>query len=122
MQVKQKERADVERLEIKVTAEGEDRHVVALRGELDLAAADRAWTELEPLITDGSFVVLDGTELEFLDSSGLRVLAMAAHRARDVRAGLRLVAPQHAVQRTLALAGAEKLIETRASLEAALAG
>ena len=122
MQVKQKERADVERLEIKVTSEGEDRHVVALRGELDLAAADRAWTELEPLITDGSFVVLDGTELEFLDSSGLRVLAMSAHRARDAGAVLRLVAPQHAVQRTLALAGAEKLIETRASLEAALAG
>jgi anti-anti-sigma factor len=112
----------VERLEIKVSSDGPRRHIVALRGELDLAAADRAWTELEPLIGEGSFIVLDGTELEFLDSSGLRVLALAAHRARDARAGLRLVAPHHAVQRTLALAGAEKLIETRASVEAALAG
>jgi anti-sigma B factor antagonist len=112
----------VERLEIKVMSSDSDRHVVALRGELDLAAADRAWTELEPLITPGTFVVLDGTELEFLDSSGLRVLALAAHRARDVKAGLRLVAPHHAVQRALALAGAEKLIETRPSLEEALAG
>ena len=112
----------MERLEIKVSSDGAGRHVVALCGELDLAAADRAWTELEPLITEGTFVVLDGTELEFLDSSGLRVLAMAAHRARDARAELRLVVPHHAVQRTLALAGAEKLIETRASVEAALAG
>jgi anti-anti-sigma factor len=112
----------VDRLEIKVSSDGPQRHIVALRGELDLAAADRAWTELEPLIGEGSFIVLDGTELEFLDSSGLRVLALAAHRARDARAGLRLVAPHHAVQRTLALAGAEKLIETRASVEAALAG
>jgi anti-anti-sigma factor len=112
----------VERLEIKVSSDGPRRHIVALRGELDLAAADRAWSELEPLIGEGSFIVLDGTELEFLDSSGLRVLALAAHRARDAHAGLRLVAPHHAVQRTLALAGAEKLIETRASVEAALAG
>ena len=112
----------MERLEIKVVSEGPDRHVVALRGELDLAAADLAWTELEPLITAGSFIVLDGTELEFLDSSGLRVLAMAAHRARDRRAALRLVAPHHAVRRALALAGAEKLIETRASVPEALAG
>ena len=112
----------MERLEIKVVSDGPDRHVVALRGELDLAAADRAWTELEPLITAGSLIVLDGTELEFLDSSGLRVLALAAHRARDARAGLRLIAPQHAVQRALALAGAERLIDTRASLEEALAG
>ena len=111
----------MERLEIKVSSDGPERHIVALRGELDLAAADRAWTELEPLITEGSFIVLDGTELEFLDSSGLRVLALAAHRARDARAGLRLVAPHHAVQRTLALAGAEKLIETRTSVQDALA-
>jgi anti-sigma B factor antagonist len=111
----------VERLEIKVASAGK-RHVVALRGELDLAAADRAWTELEPLLTEGSFVVLDGTDLEFLDSSGLRVLALAAHRARDARAALRLVAPHHAVQRALALAGAERLIETRQNLEDALVG
>jgi anti-sigma B factor antagonist len=111
----------VERLEIKVASVG-DRHVVALRGELDLAAADRAWAELEPLLTEGSFVVLDGTGLEFLDSSGLRVLALAAHRARDSRSALRLVAPHHAVQRALALAGAERLIETRANVEDALVG
>ena len=112
----------MERLEIKVSSDGSERHVVALRGELDLASADRAWAELEPLINEGALVVLDGTELEFLDSSGLRVLALAAHRARDAHAGLRLVAPHHAVQRTLALAGAEKLIDTRASLGDALAG
>lgn len=111
----------MERLEIKVTSAG-GRHVVALRGELDLAAADRAWAELEPLLTEGSFVVLDGTDLEFLDSSGLRVLALAAHRARDARAALRLVAPHYAVQRALALAGAERLIETRVNLEDALVG
>jgi anti-anti-sigma regulatory factor len=50
------------------------------------------------------------------------VLALAAHRARDSRSALRLVAPHHAVQRALALAGAERLIETRANLEDALVG
>jgi len=112
----------VQRLEIEVASVGPDRHVVALRGELDLAAADRAWAELEPLLTAGSVVVLDGTDLEFLDSSGLRVLALAAHRARARSAGLRLVAPQRAVQRTLELAGAQKLIATHPNLQDALVG
>jgi anti-sigma B factor antagonist len=62
---------------------------LTLRGELDLATAP----ELEQLVTEhldtGDEVVVDLRGLEFMDSSGIRVL-VAAH-ARAARVGTRLV-------------------------------
>lgn len=62
---------------------------LTLRGELDLATAP----ELEQLVNErldaGSDVVVDLRGLEFMDSSGIRVL-VAAH-ARAARTGTRLV-------------------------------
>lgn len=98
------------------------RVVVTVSGELDLGTADRLWTDLEPLITARSVVVLDGTALNFLDSSGLRVLLRAGNRAAREGAAFRLVAPHPAVQRVLELAGAAGHLETRGTVEEALAG
>lgn len=98
------------------------RYVVAVHGELDLATAERLWTALEPLITADATVVVDGTEMTFLDSSGLRVLLLAGNRALAESATFRLVAPQPAVQRVLSLAGVGTHLETRADVASALAG
>ena len=69
--------------------EREGRAHVTLRGELDLATAP----ELEGLVNErldtGQEVVIDLRGLEFMDSSGIRVL-VAAH-ARAGRSGTRLV-------------------------------
>jgi anti-anti-sigma factor len=69
-------------------AERDGRAVLTLRGELDLATAP----ELEQLVSErldgGQDVVVDLRPLEFMDSSGIRVL-VAAH-ARAARAGARL--------------------------------
>jgi anti-anti-sigma factor len=96
--------------------------VVTVTGELDLATAAQLWTELEPLIVADALVVLDGTEMTFLDSSGLRVLLLAGKRAGTAGAVFRLVAPQPAVQRVLELSGASAHLETREDVTAALAG
>ncbi|MEA2290457.1 MAG: hypothetical protein QOD55_2454 [Solirubrobacteraceae bacterium] len=61
---------------------------VTLRGELDLATAPELEELLEARIDDGE-VVVDLRDLEFMDSSGVRVL-VAAH-ARAGRAGTRLI-------------------------------
>src|SRR3954452_8443546 len=58
--------------------------VVTLRGELDLAAA----ADLEPALAElleGPYdvVALDLRELDFLDSSGLRLVVMARNRLLD---------------------------------------
>ena len=112
----------MDRLAVAVVPDGPGRFVVTLAGELDLAASEGFWGELEPLIEPGGLVVLDGSELSFLDSSGLRVLILANRRAEELGGRLRLVAPQRAVQRTLELTRANEILQTRASLDDALAG
>src|SRR5436190_11864031 len=62
---------------------------VALAGEFDLAGIQRfdaVMTELEATRPDA--IVIDLSGLSFMDSSGLRALVMADHRAHD--AGRRL--------------------------------
>jgi anti-sigma B factor antagonist len=110
----------MDRLAVAVAPDGPGRVVVTLAGELDLAAADGFWTTLEPLIEPSGVVVLDGTELSFLDSSGLRVLLLANTRANELGAKLRLVAPHRAVQRTLQLTGADEIVPTYPSVDEAL--
>lgn len=57
---------------------------VALRGELDIGSAGRVEEELRRVEQDGpSLVVLDLRRLEFMDSSGLRVIMAADQRARE---------------------------------------
>lgn len=100
---------------------GGDR-VVTVRGELDLAAADRLWQTIEPLLRPGALVVLDGTDMTFLDSSGLRVLLQAHKRAASDGAVFRVVAPQAPVRRVLELAGADAYLKVRSDVPAALEG
>jgi anti-anti-sigma factor len=76
-------------------AESDGRAHLTLRGELDLATAP----DLEQLVYEridaGQEVVVDLRALEFMDSSGIRVL-VAGH-ARAGRAGTRLVVVRPAV-------------------------
>jgi anti-sigma B factor antagonist len=108
------------RFEVNVDEAGPGRHVVTVDGELDLATAGGLWKQLQPLIEPGVLIVLDGTEMTFLDSSGLRVLLMAGSAATACGATLRLVMPQPAVQRVLDLAGVIGHLHIRADVPAAL--
>lgn len=110
----------MDRLAVAVAQDGPGRYVITLAGELDLAAADGFWGELEPLIEPAGVVVLDGTELRFLDSSGLRVLLLANAKAKEVGGKLRLIAPHRAVKRTLQVTGADELVTMCETLDEAL--
>jgi anti-anti-sigma factor len=65
--------------------------VIAATGELDLSGAALLEAELDRLAEDQELgtLVLDLRGLEFMDSSGLRLVVLADMRARD--AGRRLV-------------------------------
>ncbi len=83
-------------LEVEVHA-GEKELVVAVRGELDLLSV----RELERVLEDAYHssaapIVLDLAALEFIDSTGLRVLLRAQQRAEcdGLRFGLRNVPAQ----------------------------
>lgn len=61
-------------MNITITEQGE-RLIVALSGELDNTASRNAEKELEPVMTQDSHdVLIDCEELEYISSSGLRLL------------------------------------------------
>jgi anti-anti-sigma factor len=64
---------------------GEDgEHVIALSGELDLGSAETVESELVRVeATDARQIVLDLRELDFLDSTGIRLVYMADMRSRQ---------------------------------------
>jgi len=58
-----------------------DTHVVELRGELDIAGAPALEAELLRVEgTDAPSIIVDLRGLEFIDSTGIRLLLMAAGR------------------------------------------
>jgi anti-sigma B factor antagonist len=60
-----------------------DAHVIELIGELDLDGAPRLERELLSVEeTDAPSIVVDLSRLEFIDSTGLRLLVMAADRSQ----------------------------------------
>ncbi|MEA2125284.1 MAG: anti-sigma factor antagonist [Solirubrobacteraceae bacterium] len=75
--------------------------LVALSGELDVAGADLFQHELERIAADHEVreLVLDLSNLEFMDSTGLRLVVLADDRARAEGRRLTLVRGRPDVQR-----------------------
>jgi anti-anti-sigma factor len=86
-----------------------DAHVIALCGELDLANASTAESELEASLSAGdTLVIVDMSELEFIDSTGIALLVAALGR-NDPGARVRFVpSASPAVTRVLELTGLTK--------------
>ncbi|MEA2222627.1 MAG: anti-sigma factor antagonist [Solirubrobacteraceae bacterium] len=86
-------------------------HTIALSGELDLATADDVQRELERVeATDAASIVLDLSDLMFMDSTGVRLLMTASARSRGDANRLTLLRGGPAVQRVLELSGVDALL------------
>jgi anti-sigma B factor antagonist len=80
--------------------------VVTVRGELDLATSPALEAVLRTLASERRPAVLDLSELRFIDSSGLRlVLLAAADASRDDWSFALAPELSHAVERLFGLAG-----------------
>jgi anti-anti-sigma factor len=86
---------------------------VALSGELDLADANAVETELRRIwgLRDGRRLVLDLTELEFLDLHGARVLHLVATSGPEHAPPI--VVPSARARRVLELLGFTSLVVAR---------
>ncbi|HEV3001624.1 MAG TPA: STAS domain-containing protein [Solirubrobacteraceae bacterium] len=102
----------VEPFAIEVAEEG-TRSVVTPRGELDMASAPELERAVLPRLQRGAWVVLDLRSLDFIDSSGLRVI-VGAHRTAEDRGGRFTCvrgAPGTTVHRIVEIAGIDGVIE-----------
>ena len=83
------------------TAVTDDVAVIGLTGELDVAGSAMLEQELERVSgeLDPAAVVLDLSELDFMDSTGLRLVVTADQRAREQGRTFALVRGKEDVQR-----------------------
>jgi anti-anti-sigma factor len=88
------------RLDISATSGG-----LALAGELDAHTAPLLAEHLAQLPAGDGNIVLDIEKVEFMDSSGLRVVIDAHQRSLDAGRRLVLRHPTSAVQRLLEISG-----------------
>lgn len=98
--------------------------ILAVSGELDLAAAGSLEEELERALTSGSGpIIIDLKDLDFIDSTGLSVLVRAHQRAEESGRQLGLVNPGAQVDRLLSLTGlADRLALSDHTLEGGVPG
>jgi anti-sigma B factor antagonist len=85
-----------------------DKYLIRLVGEMDLANVDEARQVLNAAIEGKDAVIVDLSELEFIDSTGISMLleAQAASRRDSNRLGFRGVRAE--VARTLKLTGVDE--------------
>lgn len=88
-----------------------DVHTIALSGEMDLSNAGDVERELQQVeATDVRVIVVDLSGLNFMDSTGIRLLIAADARSRSDSCRLRLTRPPAQVFRVLCIAGVDELL------------
>jgi anti-sigma B factor antagonist len=104
----------------------DDRHVVAVRGEIDLFTAPELKQKLTDAIEGGkSRIVVDLSETTFLDSTALGVLIGAVKRLRSREGALVIVNVDQNIAKTFEITGLDQIftiVGTRDEAVAALDG
>jgi anti-anti-sigma factor len=96
----------------------QDRVVVRLDGELDMANSPSLKEAIEEADHDEqSMLVLDLQQLQFIDSTGLRIILWARERCQESGRELALTPGSEQVQRLLAVSGASEHLHIIASAD-----
>ncbi len=96
-------------VDIAVDQPGDGPAVVKLRGAMDVANAGAVSACLNGLLDSGADVIIDLSDLQFIDSTGLGVLVQAGGRARQDGLKIRLRGPGKNVASTLAVTGLDRV-------------
>ena len=100
---------------------GDGRHVVAVRGEIDLFTAPELKKTLQEAIENGAArVVVDLTETTFLDSTALGVLIGAVKRLRSRDGQLVIVNTDTNIAKTFEITGLDQIFTILGTRDAAV--
>jgi anti-sigma B factor antagonist len=100
------------------TEDGGELLIFKLRGSLDLATSPTVRAALlDATEKDGRDLVVDLSQLEFLDSTGLGALIGAHRRAAEKGSMLRLVVREGPIARLLSITGLMRVFAVYHSLE-----
>lgn len=100
------------------TNPGSDRYLITVSGEVDLATSPELDTAVIAAIDSGtSSVVIDLTNVSFMDSSGLGVIVRALKRCREAENDLDLVITNERVLKVFGITGLDQVIPIHASIQ-----
>ncbi|WP_309067398.1 STAS domain-containing protein [Microbacterium sp.] len=96
--------------------------IVVARGRLSMVSARTFREQVAETISGapGALVVLDLSQTEFIDSSGLGAIVACLKTARQAGGDLRLAAPSKQVTMVLGLTNLDRVIRPRATVDEAL--
>jgi len=100
------------------TTPGSDRYVITVSGEVDLATSpDLDLVIIAALESGTESVVVDLTDVSFMDSSGLGVIVRGLKRCREADKNLDLVITNERVLKVFGITGLDQVIPIHDSLE-----
>jgi anti-sigma B factor antagonist len=98
--------------------------VVRVRGEVDMSHEEELRAELRRAVaSDAEGIVVDLTECEFIDSTGVRALLLSREAQHDEKGidGLAVAAATEQILRILSVLGVDRVIPIRPTVEEAAA-
>jgi anti-sigma B factor antagonist len=116
--------ADIPQFEINSGPGPDDVHIVHIRGEVDMSHEDELRGELRAAVAaEPRGIVVDLTECEFIDSSGVRALLLSreAQHSEDGVEPLAVAASSEQILRILSVMGLDRVIPIRPTAEEAAA-
>jgi anti-sigma B factor antagonist len=115
--------AEPPRTDLSGYAHDERTYVVQVTGELDLHLEPELREELNRALAAGfTHLVVDLTDVNFLDSSALGRLVEAAKRLAERGGGIVLAAPDRQIRRLLEITALDRIFLIAPSLDDALGG
>jgi len=109
---------DNSQLSTEVGRDADGAIVIHVRGELDIATCERLRDAIEPHLGPRQTIVLDLSDVDFMDSASLHVLEQARGTLTADGGSLILRNPSQAARRLLTAAGATELLEQDAEQQA----
>jgi anti-sigma B factor antagonist len=114
--------ADIPQFEINSVPGPEDVYVVRVAGEVDMSHEEELRGELRNAVaSDAAGIVVDLTECEFIDSSGVRALLLSreAQNSNEGSEHLAVAASSEQILRILSVMGIDRVIPIRPTIEEA---
>jgi anti-anti-sigma factor len=119
--IRELSRSRSERLAISIWKPARNLVVAALAGEMDMANASELERTLDGAGALGPFrLIIDLSELTFIDSTGIKALAWVANQVQERGETMLLASPTAEVARILEIVSLNESIVIAGSLEAAL--
>jgi len=106
---------------IKAVKHHEDKVVIALTGEIDMKCSGMIKEQFEDIFThEPGCVIVDMTNVAFMDSSGLAVLVGALKQARDTECDFRISGPCEDIRSVFEICRLETIFQIYDNIEQAL--